>query len=152
MLLNGYVIEGLATFTTMTTTTTNWQKWAGIAACLLIIAACFMHWTYYPDIQKHFTGFDTKVPFRGQVRNYYGRPGMLLVPFATICLVLHLAPRMWAKWMNLVFAALCAAYAISRFFMFTNGYSNVLPEKEAGLWLMVAGATVNLGMAIGAKV
>lgn len=136
------------------TTTTNWQKWAGVIACLLLIAACFMHWAYYPDIQRHFTGFNTWtfIPQKNIWGHYYGRPGVFLIPFACICLILHLVPKMWAKWMNLVFAALCAAYALSRFFMFTNGYSNVQPEKEIGLWLMVAGATVNLGMAIGAKV
>ena len=111
-----------------------------------------MHWTYYPDIQKHFTGFDTKVLFRGEIRNYYGRPGKLLVPIAIICLLLHLVSKMWAKWVNLLFAALGVAYVISRYLMFTNGYGTVQPEQETGLWLVVGSAILNLAMTIGARV
>jgi hypothetical protein len=130
----------------------NWQKWVGAAACILLIAACFMPWTYYPDLQKHFTGFDTKVLFRGQMRHYYGRPGNLLVPLAVLCLLFHLVPKLWAKWTNLVLAALCAAYALSRYLMFTSGYNGLQPQQEIGLWLVLLSAATNLGMAVVARV
>ncbi len=129
----------------------NWQKWVGVAACTVLIISCFTHWAYYPDIQKYFTGFDTKVFFRGKMQNYYGRPGILLNFFATLCLVLHLLPKLWAKRANLLLTALCAAYAIKSYFMFSAAYTGFIPVVDAGLWLMLGSAIVNLMMAMIAR-
>ena len=111
-----------------------------------------MHWAYYPDIQKYFTGFDTKVFFRGKMQNYYGRPGILLSFFATLCLLFHLLPKIWAKRANLILAALCVAYAIKTYFMISSAYTGFVPVVQAGLWLMLGAAIVNLIMAMVAKV
>lgn len=130
----------------------NWQKWIGVVACGLLIISCFMHWAYYSDIQKHFSGFDSKVMFRGKMQHYYGRPGILLCFFAVSCLIFHLLPKVWAKRANLLFAGLCMAYAIRTYFMFSAAYSGYIPQKETGLWLMLIAAVVNLMMVIGGKV
>ena len=129
----------------------NWQKWVGAAACVVLIISCFMHWAYYPDIQKHFTGFDTKVFFRGKMVNYYGRPGILLSLFAGLGFAFHLIPKIWAKRANLLFAALCVAYAIKSYFMFSAAYTGFVPVLETGIWLMLGAAIVNLVMAMMAK-
>lgn len=113
-----------------------------------------MHWAYYPDIQRHFTGFNTWtfIPQKGIWGHYYGRPGKLLVPFATLCLAFHLIPKMWAKRANLLIAALCLAYAIKSYFMFSAAYTGYIPQKEAGLWVMMGATVVNLIVAAIGKV
>jgi hypothetical protein len=35
----------------------KYSQWTGIVAALLLIAACFMPWAYFPDLGKNFTGF-----------------------------------------------------------------------------------------------
>jgi len=132
----------------------NWQKWVGAAACVILIVSCFIHWAYYPDIQKHFTGFDSKVylPSKGRIVNYYGRPGILLTFFATLCLTFHLIPKIWAKRANLLIAALCVAYAIKSYFMYSAAYTGYIPQKEAGLWIMLAATAINLIVAAIGKV
>ena len=122
----------------------NWQKWLGVAACIGIISSCFMHWAYYPDVAKHFTGFDSQVPFKGSMVNYYGRPGFLLCFFAGFCLLFHLLPKIWAKRANLLFAGLCMAFAIKSYFTFTSAYVGIVPEKEAGIFLLVISSVANL--------
>jgi hypothetical protein len=111
-----------------------------------------MHWAYYPDIQKHFTGFDTKVFFRGKMVNYYGRPGILLSLFAGLGIAFHLIPKIWAKRANLLFAALCVAYAIKSYFMFSAAYSGFVPQLEAGIWVMLGATVVHMAIAIVGKV
>lgn len=130
----------------------NWQKWVGAAACGILIVSCVMHWAYYPDIQKHFTGFDTKVLYKGREVNYYGRPGILLSILAILCGSFHLLNKLWAKRINLFFAALCAAYAIKSFLMFSASYTGYEPQREAGIWLMLLTAIMNLAMAVSGKV
>jgi len=122
----------------------NWQKWLGTAACIGIIASCFMHWAYYPDIQKYFTGFDTKVLYHGRMMNYYGRPGLVLCFFAALCLLFHLLPKLWAKRANLIVAALCLAFAIKSYFTFTSAYSGIIPEKAIGIFMLLLASIANI--------
>ncbi|MES2777868.1 MAG: hypothetical protein V4722_27050 [Bacteroidota bacterium] len=122
----------------------NWQKWLGVAACIAIIASCFMHWAFYPDVAKSFTGFDSLVPFKGKMIHYYGRPGYILCFFAGICLLFHLLPKVWAKRINLLFGALCMAFALKSYFTFTSAYVGNIPVKEAGIFLLMIGSILNV--------
>src|SRR5690606_960231 len=35
----------------------KYSQWIGVAASLLLVAACFLPWTWHPDLNKEFTGF-----------------------------------------------------------------------------------------------
>ena len=108
----------------------GWQKWVGVLTCVLLIASCFMHWAWYPDIQKFFTGFFTE-------RNYYGKPGMLLSFLALSGIVLFLLGKNWSLRLTLLLSAICMAYGIANFFKYTSSYDGIVPEKQIGIWLML---------------
>jgi len=122
----------------------NWQKWIGVGACIILMGACFMHWAYYPDIQKYFTGFDSRVQYKGRWVHYYGRPGFLLCFFGVTGLCFHLLAKNWAKRVNLLLAALCLAYAVKCYFTFSSAYSGFVPVKETGLFLILVASFIHM--------
>ena len=113
----------------------------GILSALLIILACFLHWTFHPDLNKYFTGFYSE-------DNIYGRPGKLFVVFASMSILLFATPRVWAKRTNWLIATLTVAYAIKNYFLFTSCYSGICPTKEVGMYLLLASVAVTFVMAI----
>ncbi|MFM2146653.1 MAG: hypothetical protein RL732_1489 [Bacteroidota bacterium] len=114
----------------------------GVVAALALIGSCFLNWAWYPDLNMHFTGFYT-------YKNYYGKPGKLLVILSILSLALFLVPRVWAKRWNLLVNAIAISYAIFSFITFTRCYAaSICPQKEAGLFLMMGSAAVMLVMAL----
>lgn len=104
--------------------------WLGIAACIVLIIACFLPWTYHADVSKNFTGFFSE-------KNAYGKPGRFFIFFAVIILALMLLPKLWAKRTNIFMGAVVIAYAIKTFILFTSCYNAYCPEKKAGVFLML---------------
>ena len=119
----------------------KYSQWLGILAALVLIAACFLPWTYHPDLDKEFTGFFSE-------KNIYGKPGKVFIFFAVVAIIFFLLPRIWAKRWNMLVTGLASAYAIKTFLMFAGCYRGICPEKKAGLWIMLASALVMLVMAI----
>jgi hypothetical protein len=119
----------------------GWQKWLGVLTCVLLFASCFMHWAWYPDIQKFFTGFFSE-------RNYYGKPGMLLSFLAIAGIVLFLLGKNWSLRLTLVLAAVSMAYGIANFFKYSSSYDGILPEKQPGIWLMLISSFGYLVMSV----
>jgi uncharacterized membrane protein YfhO len=115
----------------------KWQRVTGIVFCLLLIASCFMHWAWYPDIQEYFTGFYSK-------HNYYGRPGILLTIIAAFGAIFYYADKAWADRLNLIFSGIALAYAITSFLRFISGYDGFVPEKQAGIFIMIFSALGHL--------
>jgi hypothetical protein len=113
----------------------------GIAAAIVLVVSCFMSWTWYPDIQKYFTGFFSE-------NNAYGKPGKVFIFFAVVATVFYLIPRLWAKRWNLFVNALLLAYAIKTFILFSGCYSGNCPVKQFGLWLMLVAASAMMAMAV----
>jgi hypothetical protein len=113
----------------------------GILSCFLIILACFLSWTYHPDLNKYFTGFYSE-------QNIYGKPGKLFVVFASISIVLFAIPRVWAKRTNWLIATLTVAYAVKNYFLFASCYSGICPVKEVGLYLLLGSVALTFVMAI----
>jgi hypothetical protein len=116
-------------------------KWAGTAACILLIAACFLPWTYHADINKTFTGFFSE-------QNIYGRPGKFLSFYAIVSLVLIWLPKIWAKRFHLFLAALTVGYAVKTYILFTSCYNAYCPDKKIGIYLMMGCCVVILVVAI----
>jgi hypothetical protein len=115
----------------------KYSKYVGIIAALLMVAACFMPWTYYPDLGKTFNGFFSQ-------ENAYGKPGVLLSFLAAVAIILFVIPRVWAKYWNIFFSAICFTYAIKSFVLFAGCYPKGCPEKLPGIWIMIAGASIVL--------
>lgn len=119
----------------------KYSKWIGVVACLVLIFACFMPWTYYADINKSFTGFFS-------LNNIYGKPGKFLVFFAIISGVLILLPKIWAKRTGLFISALFTGYAIKSYILFTSCYNTFCPEKKPGIYLMMISCLIILLVSI----
>jgi peptidoglycan/LPS O-acetylase OafA/YrhL len=115
----------------------KYSQWVGIAAALLLIAACFLPWAWYPDLNQYFTGFHSEL-------NVYGRPGKVLAFFAMVAIAFYLIPRIWAKRSNMLVAAFALAFAIRCYIVFTACYRGICPEKHAGIFLIVGAALVML--------
>lgn len=111
----------------------KYSQWLGIVAAIMLVASCFLPWAYYPDLQKSFTGFFSE-------ENIYGRPGRTFIFFAAITSAFFMIPRLWAKRWNLFFCSLNLAYAIKTFILFTGCYRGICPQKQVGIWLMLASA------------
>lgn len=109
--------------------------WTGIIACVVLIAACFMPWTYHADLGKNFTGFFSE-------QNRYGKPGEFLVAFAAAVLIFMLLPKLWAKRTNLFLGALLVAYAVKTYILFTGCYMAYCPERKAGIYLMLISSII----------
>lgn len=115
----------------------SWRNWIGIVACLALMGSCFMHWTWYPDIQKYFTGFFTE-------KNYYGKPGYFLMVMGVVGLANHALRKIWLARINLAASGLAMAYAIKSFLLFTSSYDGYVPQKQFGIYLMLVSAIVNM--------
>jgi len=113
----------------------------GIVAALLVILACFLPWTFHPDLNKYFTGFYSE-------DNMYGKPGKMFMVFASLLIILFAIPRVWAKRTNWLIATLTIAYTIRTYFLFTTCYSGICPVKQLGIYLLLAGVALSFVMAI----
>lgn len=111
----------------------KYSQWIGIAAAIVLVIACFLPWTFHPDLNKNFTGFFSE-------NNDYGKPGKVFTVFAIIASILFLIPRVWAKRWNLLIGALTVAFAIKSFIVFSGCYRGICPTKLAGLWVMLLSA------------
>lgn len=100
-----------------------------MVAALALIGACFLPWIYIPSLQKTYTGMDTGV-------THFGRPGMLAIIFAAISFVLFLVPKIWAKRLNVVVAAIGISWAARNFLLLTACLMGECPEKKAGIFLV----------------
>ena len=119
----------------------RYSQWIGVLAAVVLVVACFLPWTYHPDLNKNFTGFFSE-------RNIYGKPGKVFVFFAAMAIIFYLIPRLWAKRWNLAICALTVAFALKSFIVFSGCYSGICPTKKAGLWLMLISAVAMMVMAV----
>jgi hypothetical protein len=111
------------------------SQWIGIAAAVLVVAASFLPWAFFPDLQKTFTGFFSE-------SNRYGRPGKVLFFFSVIEIVFYLIPRIWAKRANIFVTAISLAWAAKCYITYTACYRGTCPTSRPGLYLVLAGAAI----------
>lgn len=102
----------------------------GILAALILILACFLPWTYYPDLDKTFTGFFSE-------KNFYGRPGKLLTFFALVSITLFIIPRLWAKRVNILITVLNLSFAVKSYLLFAACYQGICPTKKPGIFIVL---------------
>jgi hypothetical protein len=108
----------------------KYSPWLALAALAILLLACFLPWTWYADLQAHFTGFHSE-------RNIYGKPGKFLLVMGTITAIAAWVPRVWAKRAALFASAVNAAYAVKTYIVFSGCYLGSCPEQKPGLFLML---------------
>ena len=102
-----------------------------MAACFVLIAVCFMPWTYHADLQKNFTGFFSE-------KDAYGKPGKFIVFFCLVSFALLMVQKVWAQRVLLFVSGTLLAYAIKTYILYSSCYNAYCPEKKAGIFLLVA--------------
>ena len=117
------------------------SQWIGIAAAVIVIAASFMPWAYFPVLQKEFTGFFSE-------QNRYGKPGKVLLGFGVVEIVFYLIPRIWAKRANIFVAAVGLAWGFKCFYLYSACYRGECPERRIGLFLVLGGTLLALVAAL----
>ncbi len=109
--------------------------WLGLVAAAVLIAACFMPWTYHADVQKDFTGFFSE-------KNRYGRPGKFILIFTGIIVLFMLLPKIWAKRINLFLGAVLVAYTFKTYVLYTSCYMAYCPQKKLGIYLILISSII----------
>ena len=113
----------------------RYSKWMALLAFIALTAACFLPWTYHADLGKEFTGFFSE-------KNSYGKPAKFLLLLGGLTAVISFVPTLWLKRASLFFAGVNLAYAIKTFLMYGSCYRGYCPEKQAGLYIMLASVGV----------
>ena len=106
----------------------------GLIASASLIAACFIPWVHYNNINETFTGFHVS---RFSTGNYYGRAGLVICVFTSIILLFMFVPRIWAKRTNLFLTAILFAYCIRTYIIFTSALFEGEVKKKAGIYLII---------------
>ena len=119
----------------------KYYKVLGLIACVVVAISCFLPWTFYPDLNKSFTGFFSE-------ENMYGKPGKVFIFLAVLSGALILINRIWAKRVLLFVAAINIAYLIKTYVLFTTCYSALCPVKLYGLYLLMAGTIMLMVVSI----
>jgi hypothetical protein len=119
----------------------KYSQWIGIAAAIMLVVACFLPWTYHPDLDKNFTGFFSE-------NNVYGKPGYVFIVVCIVAVIFFAIQRIWAKRWNVFICAIILSYAIKSFIVFSGCYRGICPDKKAGLWIMLLSAIVMMGMSL----
>ncbi len=112
----------------------------GSVSCTVIIISLFFNWAWYPDIEKFYSAFFSE-------KNYYGKPGKVLLFFSVSGIAFYALNKVWTQRINLLFAAICMAFGMRTYLLFTSGYDGYVPEPQPGIYLMLLGC---LGHLIGA--
>jgi hypothetical protein len=111
------------------------MKWTGLAAAALLLYSCFTLWVFIVSKNIPVSGVDT-------TGTNFGKPGYLHFVLTFIFIVFSLIPRIWAKRANPGIAALNLAWAIRNFFVVTACSGGECPEKQIGLYLVLATSAV----------
>ncbi|MBK6936033.1 MAG: hypothetical protein IPH18_03480 [Chitinophagaceae bacterium] len=112
-------------------------KWLGIVAFLLLVIACFLPWIAVAGPNISAGGMDAG-------GTNFGKPGVLHLILGVLFLALHLIPRLWAKRVNVVVAALNIAWAVRNFFILAICRGGECPDRLPGFWLMLVASVLML--------
>lgn len=114
----------------------RWMKWTGLAAAILLIISCFMPWVVIDWLHFTATGIYAGAAFQS--------PGYGHFVFAFFFICFTLIQRLWAKRFNLVVIALNMGWAIRNFTKLSACEGGQCPDKQIGLYLMLAASVIML--------
>jgi hypothetical protein len=104
------------------------MKWIGLLAAFALITACFFPWVFIESKNITVTGVASE-------GTSFGKPGYFHLVLAVLYLLFHFTPRIWAKRVNLLIAALNIGWAARNYFLISACSGGECPEK--GVWLYI---------------
>lgn len=111
------------------------SQWFAVIGIIILVTACFLPWMHIEDPAITITGIDT-------AGTRYGKPAFVHFVLAALISACTFINKIWAKRMNLLFAALNLAWAIRNFGVIPKCEGGVCPEKLAGLYLVLTAAVI----------
>jgi hypothetical protein len=117
----------------------------GIAATVALIAICFMPWCFIISQNIVVSGINAK-------GTNFGRPGLMNIIFSIILIIFFLIPKIWAKRINVLIAALNIAWSLRNYLLITSCDGGECPEKKIGIFLLLILSTVILFMTFFPKI
>lgn len=117
------------------------MKWIGLIATLALIVACFLPWVFIESKNITVTGIDA-------AGTTFGKPGYFHFFLAALFLAFHFTPRIWAKRMNLLIAALNIGWAARNYFLISACAAGECPEKKMGMYVVLISSLIMLVAAL----
>lgn len=112
-------------------------KWIGLLAAGLLVIACFQDWVIIKSHHLVISGVNTE-------GTNFGKPAYLHWVFVAFFVVFSLVTKIWAKRFNLLAAAMNLAWALRNYFEISSCSGGECPEKQIGLYLVLASSIVML--------
>jgi hypothetical protein len=119
----------------------RWMKWVGIAAAILLIISCFLTWVTIDSKNIVVSGVEA-------TGTSFGKPGYFNLLMTFFFIVCTLAPKIWAKRINLLFTGMNFAWAIRNYFIIYACLGGECPEKHAGLYLVLGASLLMLASSL----
>lgn len=117
------------------------MKWIGLLAGMLTLVACFMPWVVIESRGLTLTGMQTE-------GTNFGKPGLLHLILSGFFLIFHFTPRVWAKRLNLVVAALNAGWALRNFLVIAGCQAGECPVRQLALYLLALSVLLQLAASL----
>ena len=121
------------------------MKWIGLLAAIALIIACFYPWVFIESKNITVIGIDA-------AGTSFGKPGYFHFVLAAFYLVFHFTPRVWAKRMNLLVAALNMGWAVRNYFLISACSGGECPEKKAALYILLISSIIMMIAALFPKI
>ena len=115
----------------------RYMKWIGLLAVVLLVVSCLLPWVIITSQNIVVSGVNA-------TGTNFGKPGYAHFVFGFFFIVFHFIPTLWAKRINLLVVALNIAWAIRNYLIISMCRSGECPEKQIGLWLVLAASTLML--------
>jgi len=106
-------------------------KWLAIGSGIVLILACFMPWVTIDSKNIIISGVDA-------TGTSFGKPGYMHFLLAAISIILLLIQKTLAIRVAIFLTAFNAAWSVRNFIVISACYGGICPEKQAGLYLIVA--------------
>ena len=103
------------------------MKWIGLAAAVLLIAACFFPWVLIPKYNITVSGVSAE-------GTLYGKPGYFYILLSVIYILLMLVNRRWSQRVNMFLCALNVAWGFRNFISIAACQAGICPEKQPAFY------------------
>ena len=115
----------------------RYMKWIGLLALLLLVISCFLPWVIITSQNIIVSGV-------ASTGTNFGKPGYAHFVLGFFFIVFHFIPKLWAKRTNLLIVALNIAWAVRNYLIISMCRTGECPEKQIGLWLVLAASVLML--------
>lgn len=119
----------------------KYSQTIGIAAGVLLIAACFLPWSFIESRQLTVSGLEA-------AGTNFGKPGLFNIVVGAVCMLLFALPRIWAKRTNVFLNAINLAWAIRNYIIVSSCMMGECPVKKFGLYVLLVAAIIMQAMAL----